>query len=140
MPRAFAHRISSVPHLVVCECVPARERLCACGLASPSHLCNPMGMDTSSTPRISPCLEPETMVALMLRYALSREEVAHQYAHALLLRLSADVDPEEVAQLARDIITEATNDICDFEGEEVSGRIDVALRRLIDLAEAELTD
>lgn len=97
-------------------------------------------MDTSTAPRISPVLEPETMVALMLRYALSREEVAHQYANALLLRLSAVVDPEEAAQLARDIVTETTNDIREFEGEETAGRIDVALRRLIDLAEAELTD
>lgn len=80
------------------------------------------------------------MMALMLRYALSREEVAHQYANALLLRLSADVDPEEAAQLAHDIVTEATNDIRDFEGEEVSSRVDVALRRLIDRVEAELTD
>lgn len=116
------------------------ERLCACGLASPSHLCHPTGMDTSSTPRISPVLEPETMAALMLRYALSHEEAAHQYAHALLLHLSTDVDPEEAAQLARDIVIEATNDIRDLEGEEVSGRIDVALRRLIDRVEAELDD
>lgn len=79
-------------------------------------------------------------MALMLRYALSYEEVAHQYAQALLLRLSADVDPEEAAQLARDIVTEATNDIRNFEGEEAASRIDVALRRLIGLVEAELTD
>lgn len=79
------------------------------------------------------------MTALLLRYALSHEEAAHQYANALLLRLSADVDPEEAATLARDIVTEATNDIRDFEGEEVASRIDVALRRLIDLVEAELT-
>jgi len=78
------------------------------------------------------------MTALMLRYALSREEVAHQYATALLLHLSTDVDPEDAAQLARDIVTEATNDIRDFEGEETASRIDVALRRLIDLVEAEL--
>lgn len=54
------------------------------------------GMDTSPTPLVSPVLEPETMAALMLRYALNQEEVAH--------------------------------------------RIDVALRRLINLVEAELTD
>lgn len=80
------------------------------------------------------------MTALMLHYALSHEEVAHQYAHVLLLHLSADMDPEEAAQLARDIVTEATNDIRDFEGEEVASRIDVALRRLIDRVEAELAD
>lgn len=78
-------------------------------------------------------------MALMLRYALSHEEAAHQYAHALLLRLSTDVDPEEAAQLARDIITEVTNDVRGFEDEEAASRVDVALRRLIDLAEAELT-
>lgn len=77
------------------------------------------------------------MMALMLRYALSREDVAHQYARALIRRLSADVGPYEVIQLARDIVTETTNDIRDFEGEEVSTRIDVALRRLIDHVEAD---
>lgn len=101
------------------------------GLALPPRLCHPVGMDTSTTPRISPVLEPETMTALMLRYALSHEEAA---------RLSADVDPDEAAQLARDIVTEATNDIRDFEGEEASSRLDAALRRLINLVEAELTD
>lgn len=109
-------------------------------LALPPHPCHHTDMDTSTTPLISPLLEPETMMALMLRYALDREEVAHQYAHALLLRLSADVDPEEAAQLARDIVAEATNDIREFEGEETASRIDVALRRLINLIEAELTD
>ena len=81
------------------------------------------------------------MTALMLRYVLNREEVARQYARALLLRLSADMDPEEAAQLARDIVTEITNDIVTFEEEEeVASRLDVALRRLINLAEAELTN
>ena len=80
------------------------------------------------------------MAALMLRYAEDHEAAAHQYASALLLRLSTDVDPEEAAQLARDIVTEITNDIRDFEGEEVASRIDVALRRLIDLVEAELSN
>ena len=79
-------------------------------------------------------------MALMLRYALSREEVAHQYARALLPRLSVDVDPEEAAQLARDLVTESVNDVRTFEGEEMANRINVALRRLIDLAEAELDD
>lgn len=80
------------------------------------------------------------MTALMLRYIDGYEELAHQYARALLLRLSADVDPEEAAQLARDIVTEITNDIVTFEEEEVASQIDVALRQLIDLVEAELTN
>ena len=99
-----------------------------------------MGMDTSTTPHISPVLEPETMAALMLRYVEGQEEVAYYYARALLLHLSTDVDPEEAAQLARDIVTEITNDIRIFECEEVASRTDVALRQLIDRAEAELTD
>lgn len=94
-------------------------------------------MDTSTEPRISPVLDPETMAALMLRYALSREDVAHQYARALIRRLCADVGPYEVFQLARDIATEISNDVRDFEGEEVSSRIGVALRRLIDRVEAD---
>ena len=100
------------------------------------------GMDTSQTPLISPVLEPETMTALMLRYIEGHEEVAYQYARALLLHLSADVDLEEAAQLARDIVTEITNDIVNFEGEgeETASWIDVALRRLIDRVEAELTN
>lgn len=80
------------------------------------------------------------MTALMLRYALSHEEAAHQYANALLLRLSVDVDPEEAAMVARDIVAEFTNDIRELEGAEVASRLDVALRRLIDLVEAELTN
>lgn len=73
-------------------------------------------MDTSITPRISPVLDPETMMALMLRYCEVHEEVAYQYARALFCRLSADVGPYEVTQLARDIVTEVTNDIGIFEG------------------------
>lgn len=42
--------------------------------------------------------------------------------------------------MAHDIVTEATGDIRGFEGEEVAERIDVALRRLVDLVEAELTN
>lgn len=80
------------------------------------------------------------MTALMLRHIEGQEEVAHLYARALLLRLSADAPPEEAAQLARDIVTEITNDIVTFEGEGVASRIDVALRRLINLVEAELAD
>ena len=80
------------------------------------------------------------MTALMLRYIDGYEETAYQYARALLLRLSTDVDPEEAAQLARDIVTEITNDIAIFEEEGVASRVDVALRRLIDRVEAELVD
>ena len=114
---------------------------CTHGLALPHHPCHHTGMDTSPTSYISPVLEPETMTALMLRYIEGgQEETAHQYARALLLRLSTDVDLEEAAQLARDIVTEITNDIEIFEEEETAGRIDVALRRLIDRVEAELAD
>lgn len=109
-------------------------------LAPLPHPCHHTGMDTSTTPHISPALEPETMTALMLRYIEGHEELAHQYARALLFHLSADADPEEAAQLARDIVTEITNDISTFENEEEAGRIDVALRQLIDRVEAELDD
>lgn len=80
------------------------------------------------------------MMALMLRYIEGYEEIAYQYARALLLRLSTDVDLEEAAQLARDIVTEITNDIRIFESEEVASRTDVALRQLINRVEAELAD
>ena len=94
-------------------------------------------MDTSPTPYISPVLEPETMTALMLRYVEGQEEVAYQYARALVLRFTADLSVHDALRLARDIVTETTNDIRDFEGEEVASRIDVALRRLIDHIEAD---
>lgn len=96
-----------------------------------------MGMDTSTTPYISPVLDPETMTALMLRYALNREDVAHQYARALIRRLCADVGHHKVFQLTRDIATEISNDVGGIEGEEAASRIDVALRRLIDRVEAD---
>lgn len=76
----------------------------------------------------------------MLHYVEDNEEVAYQYAHALMGFFTIDLDIPEAAQLARDIVTEIANDIRDFEGEEVANRIDVALRRLIDRAEAELAD
>lgn len=94
-------------------------------------------MDTSATPLISPVLDPEAMAALMLRYVEDHEEVAFQYARALIRRLCADVSPYEVFQLAHDIATEISNNVRGFEGEEVASRIDVALRRLIDRAEAD---
>lgn len=119
-----------------------------CGLALPPHPCHPTGMDTSLspyergyvTPPISPVLEPETMTALMLRYALSYEEVAYQYARALVRRFTADLSVHDALRLARDIVTESTNDIRDFEGEEAAARVDIALRRLINRVEAELAD
>lgn len=77
------------------------------------------------------------MMALMLRYVEGHEEVAYQYLRALVLRFTADLSAPDALRLARDIVTEATNDIRDFEGEEVASRIDVALRRLIDRVEAD---
>lgn len=94
-------------------------------------------MDTSTTPYISPVLDPEVMAALMLRYIDGYEETAYQYARALIRRLCADVGPYKVFQLAHDIVTEVTNDIGIFEDEEVASRIDVALRQLIDRVEAD---
>lgn len=80
------------------------------------------------------------MTTLMLRYIDGQEEVAHQYARALVRRLTADLSVHDALRLARDIITEVTNDIGIFEGEGVAARIDVALRRLLDRVEAELAD
>lgn len=108
------------------------------GLAPPSRPCHPVGMDTSPAPRISPALEPETMMALMLRYVEGREEVAYQYARTLLGAFAADPYIEDALHLTHDLITESVNDIQSFEGEEVSNRINVALRRLINRAWAEL--
>jgi hypothetical protein len=97
-------------------------------------------MDTSTTPTISPTLEAETRAALMLRYVEDHEDVAYQYAHALVTFFTVDLDIPEALQLIRDIVTESTNDIREFEGEETASRIDVALRRLIDRVEVELND
>lgn len=80
------------------------------------------------------------MTALMLRYVEDYEEVAYQYARALVRRLTADMSVHDALRLARDIVTEVTNDIAIFESEEAAGRVDVALRRLIDRVEAEPTD
>lgn len=76
----------------------------------------------------------------MLRYVEDREEVAYQYAHALVTSFTIDLDIPEALRLTRDIVTESTNDIRNFEGEEAASRIDVALRRLIDRVETELVD
>lgn len=119
---------------------PRVLRVQARGLAPPPHPCCHTGMDTSTAPYISPVLEPETMTALMLRYVEDNEEAAYQYARALVRRFTADLSVHDALRLAHDIITESTNDIRDFEGEEAAGRVDVALRRLIDRVEAEPVD
>lgn len=80
------------------------------------------------------------MTALMLRYVEGHEETAYQYALALVRRLTADLSVHDALRLARDIVTEVTNDIRILEEEEVASRIDVALRQLIDRVEVELTD
>ena len=80
------------------------------------------------------------MAALMLRYVDGYEETAYQYARALVRHLTADLSVHDALRLARDIVTEVTNDIRVFEDEGEASRIDVALRRLIDRVEAELAD
>lgn len=80
------------------------------------------------------------MTALMLRYVEEQEEVAYLYACALVLRLTADLSIHDALRLARDIVTEVTNDIRIFESEETASRVDAALRQLIDRVEAELAD
>lgn len=76
-------------------------------------------------------------MALMLRYVEDREESAYLYACALLRRFVADLSVHDALRLVRDIVTETTNDIRDFEGEGTASRLDVALRRLIDRVEAD---
>lgn len=80
------------------------------------------------------------MTALMLHYIEGQEEVAYQYARALVRRLTADLSTHDALRLARDIVTEVTNDIRIFESEEEASQVDVALRRLIDRVEVELAD
>lgn len=80
------------------------------------------------------------MMALMLRYVEDREEIAYQYARTLLGVFAADPYIEDALQLTHDLITESVNDIQSFEGEEVSDRINAALRQLIDRVNAELAD
>lgn len=80
------------------------------------------------------------MTAPMLRYVDGQEEVAYQYARALVRRLTADLSVHDALRLARDTVTEVTNDIEIFENEGAASRIDVALRRTIDRVEAELAD
>lgn len=80
------------------------------------------------------------MMALMLHYVEDREEVAYQYARALVRRFTADLSVHDALRLARNIVIEVTNDIVIFEGEEVASRIDVALQQLLRRVEVELTD
>lgn len=95
------------------------------------------GMDTSTTPYISPVLDPEAMAALMLHYVDGYEETAYQYARALVRRFTADLSVHDALRLTRDIVTEITNDIRIFEDGGTAARIDVALRRLINRVEAD---
>lgn len=127
----------STPACVTCISVGSGS---SHGLAPPPHLRHHVGMNTQTTPLISPALEPEVMTALMLRYVEDNEEAAYQYARALVRHFIADLSTHDALRLARGIITETTNDICNFEGGEVASRIDVALRRLIDRVEAELAE
>ena len=69
-----------------------------------------------------------------------REESAYQYARVLLRFFAFDLDPRHAFHLAQNIVTETTNDIRIFEGEEAADRIDAALRRLLDRARAEVID
>lgn len=107
------------------------------GLALPPHPCHHTGMGTSTTSHISPALEPETMMALALRYVEDREAIADQYLRALLRFFMVDLYPRDAFKLVRGFITESANDIRDFEGEEAASRIDAALRQLINCAEAD---
>lgn len=79
-------------------------------------------------------------MALMLRYVDGYEETAYQYARALVRRFTADLSTHDALRLARDIVTEITNDIVTFEEEGEANRTDVALRQLLDRVEAELDD
>lgn len=110
------------------------------GLSWHPHPCHPTGMDTSTTSHISPALEPETMMALMLRYVEDREEIAYQYARTLVGAFAADPYIPDALQLTHDLVTETVSDIRDFEGEETANRINVALRRLLNRVGAELAD
>ena len=77
------------------------------------------------------------MTALMLRYCEVHEEAAYQYARQLVRRLTVDLCAYDAVRLARDIVTEITNDVRGFEGAEAADRLDVALRRLIARVEAD---
>ena len=76
----------------------------------------------------------------MLHYIDGYEEAAYQYARALVRHLTADLSTDDALRLARDIVTEVTNDIVIFEDEGEASWTDAALRQLIDRVEAELAD
>lgn len=77
------------------------------------------------------------MMALTLRYLEDREETADRYLRATLRSFMFDLYPHEAFELIRTFATEAADEIRGLEGEEVASRIDAALRRLIDRAEAD---
>lgn len=58
------------------------------------------------------------MMALTLRYVEDHKEIAYQYAHALVSTLATtdDLQVSGALRLTRDIVTESTNDIRNFEG------------------------
>jgi hypothetical protein len=88
-------------------------------------------MDTSTAP------EPKVMLALTLRYVEDNEGAADRYLRAALRFFMFDLYPHEAFELVRAFTTDTTDFIRDLEGEEVASRIDVALRQLIDRAEAD---
>lgn len=94
-------------------------------------------MDISTLLYVSPTSVPETMTALMLRYVEEHEATADRYLRATLRSFMFDLYPHEAFELVRTFVTETASEIRDFEGEEAASRIDVALRRLIDRAEAD---
>lgn len=94
-------------------------------------------MDISTLLCVSPASVPETMTALMLRYVEEHEAIADRYLRATLRSFMFDLYPREAFELVRTFTTETVSEIRDFEGEEVASRIDAALRRLIDRAEAD---
>ena len=106
-------------------------------LAPPPRPYHPMSTDISTLLYVSPASMPETMTALTLRYVEDREEVADRYLRATLRSFMFDLYPHEAFELIRTFATETTDDIQDLEGEKVASRINVALRRLIDRAEAD---
>ena len=71
------------------------------------------------------------------RYVEEREATADRYLRATLRHFMFDLYPHEAFDLVRTFTDETVGEIRDFEGEEVAGRIDAALRRLIDRAEAD---
>ena len=77
------------------------------------------------------------MVALMLRYIEEHEATADRYLRATLQFFMFDLYPHEAFELVRTFTTETVSAIRNFEGEEVASRIDVALRWLINHAEAD---